>query len=85
MPNWYLYYRLLHSVRDIGGTLTARIELQDVLCDLREKAEREWPDAKAQDIQDFYEDLARNPALFTEREARHLTLIEPWAMEEVIL
>jgi hypothetical protein len=83
MRNWYLYYRILHAVRDGGPTFHARIELQDVLIDLRAKAQREWPDATDQDIQDWFEHLSNNPDVFTEKQARHLTLMEPWATEEV--
>ena len=80
MPNWYLYYRIMYAV---GRVSAPRLALQDVLCDLRRKSQREWPDATDQEVQDFFEHLAGNPTLFTEAEARHLTLMEPWAMEEV--
>jgi len=83
MPNWYLYYRLMQALRDYSKTGQARIALQDVLCDLRTKAQREWPNATDQDVQDFFEYLSHNREIFTIEQARHLTLMEPWATEEV--
>ena len=81
-PNWYLYYRLLHAVP--SNNQMRRSIIQDVLMDLRSEAEREWPGATAQKIQDFYEYLARTSVQpFSEAQARHLTLMEPWACEEV--
>jgi hypothetical protein len=83
MRNWYLYYRLLHAVRCEWQTNHARVELQDVLIDLRSKAQREWPESTDQDVQNFFEHLARGPEVFSVKQARHLTLMEPWATEEV--
>jgi hypothetical protein len=58
MNNWYLYYRLLWSLRygEHAAVSAVRLELQDVLIDLRFKAEEElrWP---AQKVQDFFESL----------------------------
>ena len=81
MNNWYLYYRLMHALRHHNdlSISKARIEMQDVLCDLLYKSQLEWPNAEAQEIQDFFEYLSINPTLFTEREAKYLTLMEPWA------
>ena len=84
MRNWYLYYRLLHAVMDGGPTLWARLELQDVLCDLRSKARCEYPEATDQDIQDWYEHLARNPNVLSEAQVRRLTRMESWATGEAI-
>ena len=83
--HWYLYYRLMHALRhqnDLSIT-KARLELQDVLIDLRGRAQREWPEASQQDVQDFFEYLSHNPEIFPERNARHLTCMETWATEEV--
>jgi hypothetical protein len=38
MPNWYLYYRIMYAV---GRVSAPRLALQDVLCDLRRKSQRE--------------------------------------------
>jgi hypothetical protein len=58
------------------------MDLQDVLIDLRGKAQREWPDATDQEIQDFFEHIAwrtqRDCILLTEREVWHLISQEPW-------
>lgn len=81
MPNWYLYYRLMHAVRPHGQTSYARMELQDVLVELRCRANAEFPNASAQEIQDFFEAIARSPedSPFTLSQALHLTRMEPWA------
>jgi len=79
MSNWYLYYRILHAVPDNGTMTRARIDLQEVLCDLRDKANLEWPDATPQQIQDFFDFLARNGPLLDEKHARYEVLAEPWA------
>ena len=78
-PNWYLYYRIMQALRDYSKTGQARTALQDVLCDLRDKANEEWPDATQQDIQDWFEHLSSNREVFTEKQALHLTKMEPWA------
>lgn len=59
MKNWYIYYRLLHAVKDDGTTGIARGHLQDVLVYLRGKAVEELPNTSAQEIQEFFEHLAR--------------------------
>jgi hypothetical protein len=84
MPNWYLYYRIMRAVKDGETTQSARIELQDVLIELRGRAQREWPEATDQEIQDFFGYLSRNPTIFTEAQARHLANMESWSVEEVI-
>ena len=78
MKNWYLYYRLLRATQTVAA-LQARLELQDVLIDLRSKARAEWPNATAQEVQDFFEYLSGMPVLFSEKEAHHLTMMKPWA------
>lgn len=82
MTNWYIYYRLLRAVRDGEPTSSARMELQNVLIDLREKAVKEWPGATAQNVQDFFEHLARNTdgEPLSEGAARHLAEIEGWSV-----
>jgi hypothetical protein len=77
MPNWYLYYRLLHAVPDRGMTTAARIELQGVLVDLLGKAVKERG-ATRPEMQDFMERMARIPTIFAECELRHLINMEPW-------
>lgn len=70
MPNWYIYYRLLWSLRCnrhsdcMNGSMmvfwsacdTVRCEIQDILIDLRNKSTEElsWSD---QQTQDFFESL----------------------------
>jgi hypothetical protein len=62
MPNWYIYFRLLMSLRYnrhsnfADGCNIARTELQDVLIDLRIKSAEElrWTE---QQTQDFFESM----------------------------
>lgn len=76
MSSWYLYYRLLHVLRQHYGEGAARLSVQDVLVDLRNKTVIEWPGATEQEVQDFFEHMAGNPYLFDERQMKHLTKIE---------
>ena len=80
MTDWYVYYRIMRNVRNEGE----RLELQDVICEFRERAWKSFPEATEQDIQDFFEHLSRNDLVtFTEREARHLVRMEHWGESEV--
>ena len=83
-PSWYLYYRLLAAVKGGGPTLMARLELQDVLVDLRRKAVAECPGATDQEMQDFMESVSRrtgNGIVYSITEMRRLMRYEEWGGE----
>jgi hypothetical protein len=82
MKNWYLYYRIM---RAIPPNSSARGEIQDILIDLRGKAVKEWPGATDQDVQDFFEYLARDREgePMSQGGIAHVARMEGWEHNEV--